>query len=131
MSSDPRAVGEDLVEHASWFGEAPCLAIVIHKRPPAAGAGFLEGLPDPALVSGEPLSAAMAVENALLAAHAMGLGSCVLTAPLLVPEALEGIGDLPAGFVPTCLIALGYPAEDPPPPRRKEIRHLVEFRGEP
>jgi nitroreductase len=88
---------------------------------------LLEGVRNPALVSGEPLSVAMAVQNLGLAAQAVGLGTCVLTAPLVVPESIATTLALPTGFEITCLVAVGYPDEAPEPPRRKALDHIVEF----
>ena len=51
---------EELVEYASLFGEAPVLVVVLHKRPVSLVSTLLSNLSQPALVSGEPLSAAMA-----------------------------------------------------------------------
>jgi nitroreductase len=97
----------------------------------------------------------MAVQNLMLAAHALGLGSCMLTAPLLVSEVVVRELNLPIGdrprevspqFLPpepqqkrveltplggydlTCLLALGYPDETPAQPRRKSIEQIAEFR---
>ena len=127
---DPALLASELLEslagHASWFGEAPCVVLVLHRKPLAVAQEIMEGVPHPELVSGEPLSAAMAVQNLLLAAHAAGLGACVLTAPLLAPEAFER--ECPAGFEPLCLVALGYPAEEPNPPRRKSLEQVIEFK---
>ena len=129
VSRLPAEALESLLRHATWFDEAPCLAVVLSKGPSAASAGLLEGLARAELVSGEPLSAAMATQNLLLLAHASGLGACILTGPLLAPGALDAIPDVPSGFHVLCLVALGYPAEDPAPPRRKSLEHLLEFRG--
>jgi nitroreductase len=120
--------GDELVESASWFGDAPVLILVLHKRPAAVGRSLLEGTPSPPLVSGEPLSAAMAVENMLLMARALDLGTCVLTAPLLAREVIEAIPDLPPGYEVTCFVVLGYAAEEPAEPPRKRIDQLTEFR---
>jgi len=98
----------------------------MHKRPTAftqAAAGHVRNAE---LVSGEPLSAAMAVQNLLLAAHALGLGACVMTAPLLAHEVFGSLPGLPTGFEITCLVALGRPAERPDAPRRKNIRQVLE-----
>ena len=61
-----------------------------------------------------------AVENILLAATALGLGSCWLG---IHPrqDRLQGIRDLfnlPAEIIPMCAIALGWPAEKPEPRTR-------------
>ena len=57
-----------------------------------------------------------AVENILLAASALGLGSCWLGMHPR-PERLEGIRglfSLPDNIIPVCGIALGWPAEEQP-----------------
>lgn len=117
----------ELTEHANVFGRAPVLIVALHQRPVNIGRRVLDGLAHPALVSGEPLSVAMAVQNLLLAAHALGLGACVLTAPLLAQDRLALVLPLPAGFDLTCFVALGYPDESPAVPRRKGLDMIVGF----
>ena len=73
------------------------------------------------------LSVAMAVENLLLAAQALGLGTCVFTAPLVVAQAITAVVALPPGFDLCCLVAVGYPDESPEPPLRKPLEQSVEF----
>jgi coenzyme F420-0:L-glutamate ligase / coenzyme F420-1:gamma-L-glutamate ligase len=116
----------EFIDHAIGFAAAGCVILVMHK-PPSLAAGEL--LADNPLASGEPLSAAMATQNMLLAASAMGLGACVFTGPLLAPEVWEQIDDLPAGFTPTCLLAVGHPAEpQPEAPRKKRPEQIIEYR---
>lgn len=114
----------DLRQHAVLFQAAPVVVVAWHKKPVQVAAALLENVPQPDLVSGEPLSVAMAVQNLLLAAHALGLGACVLTAPLLAPAALAARVGRPPGFEFNCLVALGYPAEAPPAPRRKSLDQI-------
>jgi coenzyme F420-0:L-glutamate ligase/coenzyme F420-1:gamma-L-glutamate ligase len=59
------------------------------------------------LMFGQSLGAAL--QNLMLAAHARGLGSYWISAPLFCPEAVRRALDLPAAFQPQALIALGYP----------------------
>jgi coenzyme F420-0:L-glutamate ligase / coenzyme F420-1:gamma-L-glutamate ligase len=118
-----------LLHHATVFEQAPVLIIALHKTPVPAAAALLEGLPQPALVSGEPLSVAMAVQNLLLAAQASGLGACVLTAPLLAGDALVRAlpSPLPAGYEMNCLIAVGHAKVWPDPPRRKSLELITDY----
>ncbi|MGA2240599.1 MAG: nitroreductase family protein [Verrucomicrobiota bacterium] len=125
------AYAGEFTHYATFFSNAPVLLVVLHKEPVSMSAPLLAGLKNPDLISGEPLSVAMAVQNLLLAAQALGLGTCVLTGPLLVRDALAGTLDLPAGHDLTCLVALGHPAESPAPPRRKTIEQIAEFRNNP
>lgn len=55
-------------------------------------------------------STAMAGQNLLLMAHALGLGACWLCAPLFVPDLVRETLRLPVDWEPQGLITLGYPA---------------------
>lgn len=68
-------------------------------------------------------STAMAGQNLLLAAHALGLGACWVCAPLFCPAVVRETLDLPAGWQPQGLITLGYPAEE-----KQKTRHSLESR---
>ena len=132
LKSLPEAAAKyagEFTHYATFFSNAPVLLVVLHKQPVSVSAPLLAGLRNPDLVSGEPLSVAMAMQNLLLAAQSLGLGTCVLTGPLLAQDALAGGLDLPAGHDLTCLVALGHPAESPAPPRRKTIEQIAEFRN--
>jgi F420 biosynthesis protein FbiB-like protein len=56
-------------------------------------------------------SVAMAGQNLLLAAHALGLGACWLCAPLFCGDAVRETLNLPADWQPQGLVTVGYPAE--------------------
>lgn len=56
-------------------------------------------------------STAMAGQNLLLAAHALGLGACWICAPLFCPEVVQEVLELPMDWQPQGLVTLGYPAE--------------------
>lgn len=122
---------EDMLRYATAFAGAPCVMLVMHKRSSIMAPELTADLPNPKLVSGEPLSVAMAVQNMLLAAQALGLGSCVMTAPLLAHEALMAIPDLPPGFEPTCVLAFGHPAEAPPVPHKRDVQEITEYVSSP
>lgn len=56
-------------------------------------------------------SVAMAIQNLLLAAHALGLGTCWMCAPLFVADTVREVLKLDADWEPQALITLGYAAE--------------------
>ena len=124
-ATEPQA--EELIHYAGAFDSAPVVILAMHKKSPAIGRAILEAAVG-SWASGELLSTAMAVQNLCLAAHAMGLGTCVMTAPLLAGRVWNEFPDLPAGFEPTCLVTLGYPETQPDPPRRKDVKHVIEYR---
>jgi coenzyme F420-0:L-glutamate ligase / coenzyme F420-1:gamma-L-glutamate ligase len=63
-------------------------------------------------------STAMAGQNLLLAAHALGLGACWMCAPLFCPDVVANTLDLPPDWQPQTLITAGYPAESKSKARR-------------
>jgi nitroreductase len=118
---------DELIHYSGAFDQAPVVVLVMHKKSPAMGKSMLNTATGE-LASGEAISAAMACQNLLLAANAMGLGTCVMTAPLLAGAVWNSLEDLPLGYEPTCLITVGYPSEVPSAPKRKKLKHVVEYR---
>ena len=70
-------------------------------------------------------SAAMAVQNLLLAAHAEGLGACWMCAPLFCSEAVIGALGLPAEWQAQALVTVGYPASAGKPASRRPLAEVV------
>jgi nitroreductase len=62
-----------------------------------------------------------AVQNLLLAAHALGLGSTLTTLPVLGGDALSEALALPAEVVPVAVIPLGHLTKPLGPPRRRPV----------
>jgi len=69
-------------------------------------------------------SVAAAVQNMLLAAHGLGLGACWMCAPLFCPDVVRRVLGMPKDVEPQALILVGYPAEEPEPPRRKPLSEV-------
>ncbi|MBQ4347216.1 MAG: nitroreductase family protein [Firmicutes bacterium] len=72
------------------------------------------------------LSIAAAMQNILLAAHDKGLGSCWLTAPVET-KAGDELRDMfaPGKGSMVAMIAMGYPAQEPKAPKRKDGRYII------
>lgn len=70
-----------------------------------------------------------AVENLLLAAAAMGYGTCYLTGPSHAKKEIEAlIGFNKEGYTLMSMVALGVPAENTPTqPPRKPLEEIVTF----
>ncbi len=70
---------------------------------------------------------AMAGQNLLLAAHALGLGACWMCAPLFCPEVVSRELALPPDWQPQGLVTLGWPAQTRSRGRRP-LAELVQWR---
>lgn len=73
----------------------------------------------------EMFDAGIAAQTFCLAANEKGLGTCIMGIfdDAAVAEAIS----LPEGQKVGALIAIGYPAEEPAAPARKEVEQLVQF----
>ena len=77
-----------------------------------------------------PASVFPAVQNLLLAANALGLGSALTTLATLEAADLAAILDLPDHVRPMAVVPLGWPARPLGPPRRRpvgEVAHRDRF----
>lgn len=85
--------------------------------------------PDPARADAEYLmavqSTAMAMQNMQLAAHALGLGTCIMCAPLFCRDAVRAALGLPAAWEPQALITMGVPANAGKPFRRRPLGDVM------
>ena len=122
------AIREELQKYISmfdWFSHAPALIIISAKRPESFLYHILGDTADD--VAGTEISAAMASQNLMLAAHASGIGSCCFTGPLIAQEKLKELLEMGKGRKIVCLIALGYPAEHPEAPPRKSVEKILKY----
>lgn len=74
-------------------------------------------------------SAFLAIQNMALAAHALGVGSCITRRIVKYPEDRKKIQELlkiPREHEMVALITLGYPAKIPVS-RRKELKEIVHY----
>ncbi len=69
-------------------------------------------------------SVAAAIQNILLAAHAMGLGTCWMTGPVHVEEEINKALGI-EGKKLVAVITVGYPAKKPPVPPRRDYEEKV------
>jgi nitroreductase len=99
-------------------------------------AGFHEGYPGaPVLVvvAGDeeraigPLSSSIypAIQNLLLAATALGLGSALTTIASFVPDEVRDVTGLAPNLRPMAIIPLGWPAKSQGPPRRSPVAEIA------
>ncbi|MEM4499476.1 MAG: nitroreductase family protein [Sulfolobales archaeon] len=72
-------------------------------------------------------SVAAAIENILLAAHALGIGAVWLGVPLLIQEKFNKLLNPPEKCELQAIIALGYPAETPKTRPRRPINEVVKY----
>jgi len=114
------AAFESYARSFTAFQAAP-VVIAVHTRPvallgPLLGPTTREAITvavDDLERTSAIASAAMAVENLLLAATALGLGACPMTGPLVARDALTSVLGAKPPWELLALVAVGWPDEAP------------------
>lgn len=73
------------------------------------------------------ISASLAIENLMLRAHSLGLGTSCMTGPLLAEAELKTLLGIPPAWRIAALIPVGYPAEIPAPVARKSAESVMRW----
>lgn len=126
-ADDADAIGADVARSRARIVEAPLVIVVSMTM------AEMDRYPDAPRARREHhlavQSAAMAGQNLLLAAHALGLGACWMCAPLFCPAEVRAALDLPADWEPQGLVLVGHPAEPGRNKPRKPRDRIVIHRG--
>lgn len=72
-------------------------------------------------------SVAAALQNLLLAAHALGLAACWYCAPVFCPGTVKEALGLPLDLEPQALVTMGYAAEQPGAQARMSVEEVARF----
>ncbi|MBI5487233.1 MAG: nitroreductase family protein [Deltaproteobacteria bacterium] len=123
-------VEEGMAPYAAMFEafeQAPVVVAVLARRPSRVAARLGAGLSDTerAALAGDLPAIGAAIQNFLLAAHALGLGACWLSGPLLAAPDLRAILGGPPTLDLVALIPVGRPAETPAAPPRRDVDQLL------
>jgi nitroreductase len=100
---------DDFIRKASGFGGAPALILVLAERPAATGE-----------MKAHIESASAAMENLLLAATDLGLGTCWMTGPLRQETEIRKILEIGDDREIVALTPLGHPDENPERMERRD-----------
>jgi coenzyme F420-0:L-glutamate ligase / coenzyme F420-1:gamma-L-glutamate ligase len=119
-------VEQDLHRSKLRVGNAPALVFVFFN------VRELDAYPDQRRRDAEYTmavqSTAMAMQNLLLAAHAEGLGACLMCAPLFCPDTVTAKLGVAPDWVPQSLVVLGWPAARPPHRSRLALSEVATIR---
>ncbi|MBI5501934.1 MAG: nitroreductase family protein [Deltaproteobacteria bacterium] len=123
-------VEEGMAPYAAMFEafeQAPVVVAVLARRPSRVAARLGAGLSDTerAALAGDLPAVGAAIQSLLLAAHALGLGACWMSGPLLAAPDLRAILGGPPTLDLVALIPVGRPAETPEAPPRRDAEQLL------
>lgn len=127
IRDDYRDEAARYLKNFSHFAQAPLLMVAIHRTGPnllkfLCDHGATEDINGCDEVS---CSVSAAIMNLLLAAHALGLGACWMTGPLIARGPMTDVLKVPSGWTISALLPVGYPDESPDPPKRRSVSQLL------
>ena len=120
---------EDYAKYFLVFSRAPVVIIVLYKTGLSVVDHVLSGVDAAAghrKIESELISVSMAMQNLLLAAHAMVLVACCMTSPLIAYREIKKILDIRPPFEIAALIPIGKYEKPPEPVARKKIDRIIE-----
>jgi nitroreductase len=105
------------------FREYPDLVVRFLESGGASGAE----LETARVTNTECCATSAAVMALLLQAHAEGLGACWMSGPLVARAEIRALLGVRPPWQLLGLVAIGYPAEEPPSPGRRPLAAVVDF----
>lgn len=134
VSKPFHAAYEDYRKYFVHFREAPAVIIPLYRDAEILGrmVGKTVDAQDRAnieLMESRTgiVSTALAVENLLLKATELGLGTSMMTGPLVAEAALRQRLDVKASWHILAFVAVGYPADAPSPTSRKDVSQVIRW----
>lgn len=120
--------------YSTFFAEAP-LVVAVFSLPYGSNAdkmlerhGMEPGEKDRLRVRPDLQSIGAAVQLLCTAAHAMGYGTCWMTAPVIAAPAIEELLDVPPPARLVAVVPVGRPAGTVRPTSRRPVADVLEFR---
>ena len=110
--TDPRMMKKIKMVSPGLLGGPPAVIVIAQDLEEARHKGGEMGVE-----SITKMDSAIASQNIMLAAHSLGLGTCVIAS--FHATAVGRMIKLPEKVLPHLLVSVGHPAVDPPPPPRK------------
>ena len=110
--TDPGMMKKIKMVSPGLLGNPPAVIVIAQDMDAAKHKGGKKGSE-----SLTKMDSAIAAQNIMLAAHSLGLGTCVIAS--FHPKAVGQMIKLPENIPPHLLVSVGHPDMDPPPPPRK------------
>jgi nitroreductase len=111
--------------------QSPVIVLAFYRRNPESISRGLAQIPGSGKVldyNPNLLSLGMAIENLLLAAHAVGLGACALAGPVpFLRGTIKGLLRLPDQLELAAVVSIGHPNEAPPAPPHRDLARSLSF----
>lgn len=113
--------------HFTVFRNAPMVLVCCFVKPAGFNFRIFETDEENLHFTGELISVSMAMQNILLLAEARGIGTLVMTAPLIGAKGIKEILGIPRKYTIASFICLGHYDSGPESPGRKSGADVTVF----
>jgi nitroreductase len=112
-----------------FFTQAPVVVAVVKKPYDSLTFRIMRryGMPEERQSSADVQGPAAAVQNLLLAAHALGYGACWMTGPMIARPELEKLLGIEPPDELIAIIPVGKPAALTSGPKKKDVKEILEW----
>lgn len=112
----------------TFFASAPLVLAVIKTPYTSFSMRIMQryGISPEALEAADAQGPSAAIQNMLLASHALGYGACWMTGPLIAKEKLEKVLNIESPDSLMALIPVGKTESTPAVPKRKPMEEIFE-----
>jgi len=127
----PEEEGNRLRSHShyyTFFDQAPVVIAVLGLAYSSRLLAQLSNYGEPPrsqVVNAGQQSLGACIQNLLLAAHALGYGTCWMTGSMVAQSELEALLEVADPWHLVALVPVGRPAHKPSPPPRTDLREIV------
>ena len=111
--------------HFIHFKLAPVVVVCCFVKPNAFETELFRTDEENRHMSGELISLSLVIQNILLLAESAGLGSLVMTSPLVNARDIKAALRIPAKFTIGALVCMGHYDKRPDPPRHHGLERIL------
>jgi nitroreductase len=116
------------IHYYTFFDQAPVVIAILGLAYASKTTALLSQYgqaPEAKVVDAGQQSIGACIQNLLLAAHALGYGTCWMTGPMVAQQQLEDLLRVADPWHLMALIPVGRPAVHPPAPARPDLDQII------
>ena len=115
-------------KHFMHFKNAPVIVVCCFVKPNRFQTEIFETDQENQHMTGELISLSLVIQNMLLLADSLGLGTLVMTSPLVIAQDIKKILEIPEKYAIGSFVCMGHYDKRPDPPRHYELDRILHIK---